>query len=72
MSISWRGDKADIYAASGLPEYWIIVPEERVIEVYRDPSPTGYRTSVRCADAETVLRPGLLPQAAIRLSKVFE
>jgi len=29
-----RMRKKDVYAASGVPEYWIVSPEERSIEVY--------------------------------------
>jgi len=65
-------DKADVYAAAGVPEYWVVVPEGRAIEINRDPSPNGYETTVRFADAETSLRPALVPQASIRLASVFE
>lgn len=29
--------KAKHYAGAGIPEYWLIRPEDRVIEVFRDP-----------------------------------
>ena len=64
-------DKAEVYAAAGIPEYWIVVPEEDAVEVHRDPSPTGYRTNLRFTDGETLLRPERLPQAAIRLADIF-
>ncbi len=34
--------KAQIYAEAGVKEYWIVCPEEKVVEVYRQPSPSGY------------------------------
>jgi Uma2 family endonuclease len=37
-----REIKAPLYAASGFPEYWIVNATEKVVEVYRDPGPTGY------------------------------
>jgi Uma2 family endonuclease len=64
-------DKADVYAAAGVAEYWIVVVEEGAVEVYRDLSPAGYRTTLRFTDRETLLRPGRLPQAAIRLANIF-
>jgi Uma2 family endonuclease len=63
--------KADVYAAAGMPEYWIVVPEERAVEIFRDPSPEGYRTSFRHTDPDTLLRSSRLPQACIRLAHLF-
>jgi Uma2 family endonuclease len=34
--------KAGLYAAAGVTEYWIVNLIDRVIEVHRDPGPTGY------------------------------
>lgn len=65
-------DKADVYAAAGVAEFWIVVPEDDAVEVYRDPSPTGYRTNLRFTDGQTLLRPERLPQAAIRLASIFK
>jgi Uma2 family endonuclease len=65
-------DKAEVYAAARVPEYWIVLPEERAVEVFRDPSGGGYRTKDRVSDADTVLCPELLPQADIRLASLFE
>jgi Uma2 family endonuclease len=64
-------DKADIYAAAGVPEYWIVIPEECAVEIFRNPSPGGYRTSRRHTRPQAVLRPDFLPQASIRLRSIF-
>jgi Uma2 family endonuclease len=37
-----RLEKGPVYAASGIPEYWIINLEEQVVEVYTQPTPDGY------------------------------
>jgi Uma2 family endonuclease len=38
-----RGVKADVYAAAGVPVYWLLdVPAGR-LEVFEEPSPDGYR-----------------------------
>lgn len=40
-----RGQKARLYAECGVPEYWIVNLTSRVVEVHRDPRPTGYETA---------------------------
>jgi Uma2 family endonuclease len=34
-----RGHKGSLYARAGVPDYWIVNLEDRVLEVYRDPGP---------------------------------
>ena len=36
--------KADIYAAGGIPFYWIVNVDDGQVEVYSDPGPGGYRS----------------------------
>jgi Uma2 family endonuclease len=45
--------KADVYAAAGIEEYWIMIPETRSVEIYGNPSATGYgsRRTVSAPDA---------------------
>ena len=42
---------ADIYAAGGVPVYWLVNVDDGQVEVYSDPGPDGYRT-------HAVLAPG--------------
>ncbi len=42
-----RTDKSAIYAAAGIPVYWIVNLIDRVIEVYTDPTPDGEYRSKR-------------------------
>lgn len=53
-----RGEKAQLYAACGVPEYWIVNLVDRVVEVHREPSAGGYR------QVATVLRGARLPLLA--------
>ena len=55
-----RGAKAAAYAASGIPEYWIIDLESRTIEVRSDPDPAGrrYRRDAVVREVETLTAPG--------------
>ncbi len=39
-----RGRKAELYAATGIPTYWLIDIPARTVEVRTDPGPAGYRT----------------------------
>jgi Uma2 family endonuclease len=39
-----RGRKAELYAAAGIPTYWLIDIPGRTVEVRTDPGPAGYRT----------------------------
>lgn len=34
-------DKAAVYARGGVPEYWLVAPEEGRVEVHRGPEPDG-------------------------------
>jgi Uma2 family endonuclease len=54
-----QGPKAVMYARAAIGEYWILNLEGRVLEVYREPQPSGYA-------AVTVVRPeeSISPQAA--------
>lgn len=38
-----RGVKADLYAAAGVPEYWVVNLTERIVEVRREPENGTYR-----------------------------
>jgi Uma2 family endonuclease len=42
-----RNVKAPLYAASGFREYWRVNVSEQGVEVFREPSPEGYRHSAR-------------------------
>jgi Uma2 family endonuclease len=43
-SLSEDRKQAAIYAAGGIPVYWIVNLVDRQVEVYSDPSPLGYRS----------------------------
>jgi Uma2 family endonuclease len=64
-----RGPKLKAYARFGVPEYWIVDPEQRAIEVYRATS-EGYQPAqvFQGPDALTSL---LLPGFSLSLREVF-
>lgn len=69
-----RTRKASLYAAAGIPDYWIIDVQARRLEVRRDPQPdpaaefgTSYQTLVALAPGEVVsplARPGAVVAVA--------
>jgi Uma2 family endonuclease len=46
--------QADVYAAAGIPVYWIVNLVERQIELYSGPSPAGYRSRVDFVEGQNV------------------
>jgi hypothetical protein len=65
-----RAIKAPLYAHSGIPELWLVVLPERVVEVYREPSPDGYR-DVRPFRAGEVLSPLAFPEVTVDVGNLF-
>jgi len=54
---SYRYDRyvrLPLYARAGVPEAWIVDLNHGVVEVFRDPSPTGYASMQRMARGEMV------------------
>jgi Uma2 family endonuclease len=47
-------EKASLYAAAAVPEYWIVNLVENVIEVHRQPGAGGYGTMTRHHRGETL------------------
>lgn len=47
-SIALDRQKIGIYAAAAIPEYWLVLPEQKVIEIYREPIPEqrSYRDQI--------------------------
>ncbi len=62
--------KALIYAEAGVSEYWIVCPEEKQVEIYRQPSPTGYAERIVLA-APAVLTCTALPSVSVDLAALF-
>ena len=62
--------KADIYAEAGVPEYWIVQPEERRVEVFSKLGAEGYgERSV--LDEHDLLTPSALPGFSLSPSALF-
>ncbi len=72
-----RNQKASLYAASGIADYWIINVVQRQVEVYRDPVPDatqafGYRYASRTIlDPGEVVSPLALPGATVAVADLL-
>jgi Uma2 family endonuclease len=65
-----RDTKAPLYAASGVPEYWIVDVKSRCIEVYSAPVNGRYTNLRRVVTGET-LSPAAFPDVVVRVSDLF-
>jgi len=59
------GEKADLYAAAGIADYWVVNIPDRSIEVRRDPSGGRYR-SLETFTGDDEVRPLAAPEIALR------
>ncbi|GAB4364217.1 MAG: Uma2 family endonuclease [Methylohalobius crimeensis] len=65
-----RTVKMPLYAEHGIREAWLIDLEKKTVEIFREPSPEGYRETKRIGSEESI-RPSLCPEVKIELSKLF-
>lgn len=65
-----RRQKLPIYARAGIPECWIVNLNERVLEVYREPSGARYK-SVRYYTPDETVRPLFAPEIEIAVARLF-
>jgi Uma2 family endonuclease len=62
--------KAEIYAEAGIPEYWLVRPEQRAVDVYREPSRNGYLSKTLVVEAG-VLRCTSIPGIEFGLAEIL-
>src|SRR5262245_55127268 len=65
-----RSTKLRLYAAAGIPEYWLVDCVAESVEVYRTPGAEGYRQVNRLAGAATI-NPHGFPDVAVTLAEIF-
>ena len=61
--------KAKVYAAAGIPEFWLVLPEEQRVIVFRSPGNDGYLVSESVDAASSLLT--ALCRMPLRLTDVF-
>jgi Uma2 family endonuclease len=62
--------KAPLYGRAGIPEYWIVDLNGERIEVYREPSPSGYR-AIRFYQRGQSLSPAFAPDMVIQVDAIL-
>jgi Uma2 family endonuclease len=65
-----RRIKLKLYAAAGVPEYWILNAEELQIDVHRDPAGKRYR-SVETYDRFARVSPRAFPELGVCLDDLI-
>jgi len=58
------GEKAEIYAAAGIRDYWVVNIPDQVVEVRRDPRATGYESLTRYSGPQEI-RPLAFPDVVL-------
>jgi Uma2 family endonuclease len=66
-----RGEKLAVYAEAGIPEYWVVNPIDRQIEVHRDPRESTYQATA-IYRGEDAVSPLALPEAKLSPASLFE
>lgn len=62
--------KAEVYSEAGIKEYWIVCPQEKRVEVYRQPKLAGY-ADLSAVSAPARLDCASLPGVHIDLAAIF-
>ncbi len=65
-----RETKARLYAASGVPEYWIVDVNGRSVEVFDQPTADGYQRGRRF-EGNHEIAPTAFPKALLRVGELF-
>lgn len=63
--------KAEIYAEAGIAEYWLVRPEDRVVDVYSRPTSGGYFSKVTLSERER-LQCASVPGVAFLIADILQ
>lgn len=70
-SVELDRENASLYAEAGVDEYWIVLPKQRQVEVYREPRDGAYAVKLVCA-VPAVLECASVPQVKVDLNELFK
>jgi Uma2 family endonuclease len=65
-----RDEKATLFAAAGIADYWVVNIPDRCVEVFRRPEDEHYR-SHEAVTAPNVIHPLAFPHVALCVAKLF-
>jgi Uma2 family endonuclease len=65
------GEKADLYAAAGISDYWVVNVSTHTIVVHRDPADGHYR-DVQTYRESDELRPLRIPEVVLRPAALWQ
>jgi Uma2 family endonuclease len=65
------GEKAELYAAAGVRDYWVVDLINRRVVVHRDPDADGYRT-VQALSGDSEVRPLAFPVVVLRPASLWD
>jgi Uma2 family endonuclease len=65
-----REVKGPLYAAAGVPEYWIVDVDGGAVEIYRDPAAGGYQRAQRVVRG-TSFGPQAFPDLVVSVSDIL-
>ncbi len=64
-------EKATIYAEAGVKEYWLVLPQEKIVEIFSDPADGRYRNHTVMAPGETATST-IIPEFGVNLAELIE
>lgn len=64
-------ENASLYAEAGVEEYWIVMPKQRQVEVYREPRDGAYTVKLLC-EAPAVMECASVPQVKVDLGELLK
>jgi Uma2 family endonuclease len=66
-----REEKLPAYARAGIIEFWLVNLVERIIEIYREPSPTGVYGLIARAQPGENIAPAAFPDAVLSVAELL-
>lgn len=65
-----RGEKAEMYAAAGIADYWVVDIPNQAVHVYRHPEAEGFASCETFRGADRI-SPLMIPDAALVVEMLF-
>ena len=62
--------KDKLYARSSIPEYWVIDIKNRQVQIFRDPTPTGYSSQLILTETHSV-SPLAFPEMILSIASIL-